>query len=102
LVIAPGHGWWRWSGLSPDAPILEEQATDTTASVDEAIDDFEPIIRKTTGAWQNSKVETSGSARLVVQAAEMRSSESWVRVSEQLFRVCQLLGSFFGQRTPPL
>jgi len=41
LVIAPGHGWWRWTSAS----IPEEQAADTIASVDEAINDFEPIIR---------------------------------------------------------
>src|SRR5665213_4601157 len=35
LVIAPGHGWWRWTGSSPDGPIPEEQATDTRASVDD-------------------------------------------------------------------
>jgi hypothetical protein len=45
LVIAPGHGWWRWTGSSADGPIPEEQATDTTASVDDAINDFEPINR---------------------------------------------------------
>jgi hypothetical protein len=45
LVVSPGHGWWRWSNSSPDSPITEEQVTDTTASVDEAINDFEPIIR---------------------------------------------------------
>ena len=45
LVIAPGHGWWRWTGSSPDGPVTEEQATDTTALDDEGINDFEPIIR---------------------------------------------------------
>ena len=46
LLIVPGHGWWRWTGSSPDGPpIPEEQATDTIASVDEAINDIEPIIR---------------------------------------------------------
>jgi hypothetical protein len=45
LVIAPGHGWWRWTGSSPDGPVTEELTTDTTALVDEAINDFEPIIR---------------------------------------------------------
>jgi hypothetical protein len=41
----PGHGWWRWIGSSPDGSIPEEQAIETTASVDDAIDDFEPLIR---------------------------------------------------------
>ncbi len=45
LVITPGHGWWRWTGSSPDGLIPEEQAIDTTASVDDAIDDLEPDIR---------------------------------------------------------
>jgi hypothetical protein len=45
LVIAPGHGWWRWTGTSPGGPILGELATDTTAPVDDAINDFEPVIR---------------------------------------------------------
>ena len=46
LVIAPGHGWWRWTGSSPDGPVPEQQATDTTALGDEAINDFlEPVIR---------------------------------------------------------
>src|SRR5437016_4759546 len=44
LVITPGHGWWRWNGSSPDGPPISEEPTDTIASVDEAIDDFEPII----------------------------------------------------------
>lgn len=45
LVIAPGHGWWRWTGSSPDPSIPEGQAPDTTVSVDDAINDFEPVIR---------------------------------------------------------
>ena len=46
LVIAPGHGWWRWTDSSSSVPpVPEEQATDTIASVDEATNDFEPIIR---------------------------------------------------------
>ena len=46
LVIAPGHGWWRWTGASPDGPpIAEEQATDTIPSEDETINDIEPVIR---------------------------------------------------------
>src|ERR1019366_3394044 len=36
FVTAPGHGWWRWTS-SPDSLVSEEQATETTASVDEAI-----------------------------------------------------------------
>jgi hypothetical protein len=45
LVIAPGHGWWRWADSPADGPNPEEHATDTIASVDDVIDDFEPIIR---------------------------------------------------------
>jgi len=46
LVITPGHGWWRWSGASPEGPpIPEEQATDTIPSEDETINDIEPVIR---------------------------------------------------------
>jgi hypothetical protein len=45
LVIAPGHGWWRWTSSPDGPPISEEQATDTIAAVDDAVNDFEPIIR---------------------------------------------------------
>lgn len=30
-VIAPGHGWWRWTDSPPDGPNPEEHATDGTA-----------------------------------------------------------------------
>jgi hypothetical protein len=49
LVIAPGHGWWRWTGSSPDGAITEEQTTETAllpmTFADDTIDDPEPVIR---------------------------------------------------------
>jgi len=46
LVISPGHGWWRWTGSSPDGPIVtEKQGTDTIPSIDEEINEIEPVIR---------------------------------------------------------
>ena len=57
LVIAPGHGWWRWIGSSENGlPISEEPETCTTASVDEAIDDLNPRY------CQNGKLEPDASA----------------------------------------
>ena len=46
LVMSPGHGWWRWTGSSLDSPIVtEKQATDTIPSMDEEINEIEPVIR---------------------------------------------------------
>lgn len=45
LVIAPGHGWWRWTGSSTDGPIPEEQATETLASVDQLNNEMEPVLQ---------------------------------------------------------
>jgi hypothetical protein len=46
LVIAPGHGWWRWTSASTEShSIPEEPVIITTDSVDEVIDDFDLTIR---------------------------------------------------------
>ena len=46
LVIAPGHGWWRWTDSSEEGyPIPEEAETNATVSIDEVIDDLGPTIR---------------------------------------------------------
>jgi hypothetical protein len=46
LLIAPGHGWWRWTDAPTNGrPTTEEMPIDTTVSVDDVIDDFEPTIR---------------------------------------------------------
>jgi hypothetical protein len=46
FVIAPGHGWWRWTGASTEVHCIpEEPVINTTTSVDQVIDDFEPSIR---------------------------------------------------------
>jgi len=46
LVVSPGHGWWRWTGPSPDSPIVtEKQAPDTIPSLDEEIGEIESVIR---------------------------------------------------------
>lgn len=44
LVTAPGHGWWRWTGV---LPVADQDVTGTIASSDEAeaADELEPLIR---------------------------------------------------------
>jgi hypothetical protein len=117
LVIAPGHGWWRWTGSSPDGPVSEERAPETRASVDEAINDFEPIIRpdKEVGAGPECVYLyfNPNDRRL----AELEGRDVWeckigrtssrdaiqrilVRALEHPSRVCQWLGSFCGPRIP--
>jgi hypothetical protein len=45
-VISPGHGWWRWKGFSPDGTtVTEQQAIDAIPSIDEEVDEIEPVIR---------------------------------------------------------
>ncbi len=52
LVTAPGHGWWRWVGVSPDSPPNTDDVTATeTPPINDVVDDLEPpiCIEKQTG-----------------------------------------------------
>ena len=45
LVVAPGHGWWRWSGdRTAETTIADNDSGEPIQSVDELIAELQPII----------------------------------------------------------
>ena len=46
LVVAPGHGWWRWNGdASDDTTAAKNEPIESTATSGDAFDEFQPTIR---------------------------------------------------------
>jgi len=46
LVIAPGHGWWRWQDEASDgASTVQEASAESSAPAEEPVDYLEPSIR---------------------------------------------------------